>query len=230
MLALENVVIRLDDFGLRADLAVPPQARVAVMGPSGAGKSTLLGAIGGFVLLSGGRIAFDGQDITTLHPAARPVATIFQDNNLFPHLTVARNVALGITHRRPDTATRARVADALMQVGLDGFGDRLPGSLSGGQQGRAALARALVRDKPLWLLDEPFAALGPGLRARMIALVDAVAARAGATVLMVTHDPTDAAALGGEIVVVANGMAAAPRPAARLLADPPPALAAYLRR
>jgi thiamine transport system ATP-binding protein len=154
---------------------------------------------------------------------------LFQDNNLFPHLTVAQNVALGIKPSlRINAEERQRIEKALADVGLEGYAERKPGALSGGQQSRAALARVLVQARPVILLDEPFAALGPALRAEMLGLVREVAARLGATLLMVTHDVGDARRLGGQAVFVEGGVAAAPVPVEDLLADPPPALSAYL--
>jgi thiamine transport system ATP-binding protein len=116
----------------------------------------------------------------------------------------------------------------LERVGLDGYGARRPAGLSGGQQSRVALARAMLRDRALWLLDEPFAALGPGLRQEMLALVSQMADAAGATVLMVTHDPDDAMRFADQTVFVADGIARAPVPTKALLADPADALRAYL--
>ncbi len=229
MLRLERVELRQGDFRLRADWGVEPGARVALIGPSGAGKSSLLSAIAGFFPPVAGRILWAGQDIGALPPGDRPLTILFQDQNLFPHLTVAQNVGLGL---RPDlrlsAAQQAQVGDALARVGLQGLGGRKPAQLSGGQAGRAALARALLRARPLLLLDEPFAALGPALKAEMLALVAEVAGETGATVLMVTHDPQDARVLAGQTVLVADGLAAPPQDTARLFADPPPALRAYL--
>jgi thiamine transport system ATP-binding protein len=159
------------------------------------------------------------------------VTILFQDQNLFPHLTVAQNLGLGL---RPDlrlrSEERARVDQALDQTGLAGLGSRRPSELSGGQASRAALARALLRARPILLLDEPFAALGPALRAEMLALVKDVADETGALVLMVTHDPQDARALGGMTAFVADGVAQPPVATEALLADPPPALRDYLGR
>jgi thiamine transport system ATP-binding protein len=129
---------------------------------------------------------------------------------------------------RIDAAALARIGEALARTGLEGLGGRKPGQLSGGQQGRAALARALLRARPLLLLDEPFAALGPALKAEMLALVREVADETGATVLMVTHDPQDARRFADMTMLVAEGRADAPVATAALFANPPPALAAYL--
>ncbi len=229
MLQLDHLVLAEAGFRLEADLTLAKGARCAVLGPSGAGKSTLLNAIAGFVAPEAGRVLWEGADITALPPGARPVTILFQDQNLFPHLTVERNLALGLSpDGRLDAAARARIAEALARTGLEGFAARKPGQLSGGQQGRAALARALLRARPLLLLDEPFAALGPALKAEMLALVREVAAETGATVLMVTHDPKDAQRFADQSMLVAEGRVEAPRETAALFADPPPALVAYL--
>lgn len=229
MLALEKVMIDLSGFRLCADWQVPAGERVAVIGPSGAGKSTLLSVIAGFVAPTAGRILWAGSDLTDMAPGKRPLSILFQDQNLFPHLTIGQNLGLGI---RPDLrlskAEVERVRESLARVGLEGMESRKPGQLSGGQMGRAALARALLRSRPLLLLDEPFAALGPALKAEMLALVQEVAEETGATVLMVTHDPKDAVALGGKVILVADGVADAPVAAAPLFANPPPALRDYL--
>ena len=229
MLRLEALELRQEGFALAADWAVPRGQKVAVIGPSGAGKSTLAGAIAGFVAPASGRILWDGQDLAGRAPGARPVAMLFQDGNLFPHLDIASNVGLGIDPGlRLDRTQRARVAQALARVGLEGLGARRPGALSGGQQSRAALARVLVQDRPLLILDEPFAALGPALKAEMLDLVAGLVAETGATLLMVSHDPGDARRIADTVIVVAEGRAAAPEPTARLLDNPPPALQAYL--
>ncbi len=229
MLILDHLRISLDDWTLSADLQIETGARIAVLGPSGAGKSTLLSAIAGFQPVSAGRVLWDGTDLTNAQPAARPVSMIFQDNNLFPHLTAAQNVGLGL---RSDLRLRpedhARVEAALDRVGLAGFGPRKPGRLSGGQAARVALARALLRHKPLMLLDEPFGALGPALKAEMLTLVGELAEETGATLLMVSHEPEDAKALADHVVLVADGQAHPPVPTAEIFINPPEALSDYL--
>jgi thiamine transport system ATP-binding protein len=228
VLRLDGVTVTQGAFRLTADWTVPAGARVAVIGPSGAGKSTLLHAIAGFAAPAAGRILWQGQDIGPLPPGARPLTVLFQDQNLFPHLTVRQNVALGLSPGlRLTDAQQATVESALDRVGLTGLGDRRPGTLSGGQQGRVALARALVRARPLLLLDEPFAALGPALRREMAALVEQVASATGATVLTVTHDAGEAQATP-LTVLVDGGVAHPPAPSAALFAAPPPALRDYL--
>lgn len=231
MLQLDRLTVTQGSFRLTADWSAASGSRIAVMGPSGAGKSTLLSAIAGFLAPAEGRILWQGQDLAGTPPGERPVTILFQDQNLFPHLTVARNLGLGI---RPDLRLtpqdQARIDQALARVGLEGMGPRRPAQLSGGQASRAALARALLRARPILLLDEPFAALGPALRAEMLTLVRHVADETGALVLMVTHDPQDALALGGLTAFVAGGTVRPPVETRALLADPPPEVQDYLGR
>lgn len=229
MLRLEGLGIEMEGFSLAADLGVPEGARVAVIGPSGAGKSTLLAAIAGFQPLTRGRVSWQGQDLGPLPPGRRPLSILFQDNNLFPHLTATENIGLALRPGlRLSAKERESVQAALARVGLEGYGERRPAALSGGQQSRVALARALLRARPLLLLDEPFAALGPALRAEMLNLVREITAETKSTLLIVTHDPRDAKRIADLTVLVADGRVAPPVPTAKLFADPPPALADYL--
>jgi len=229
MLRLESCVVENGGFLLRADLQITRGARVAVIGPSGAGKSTLIEAIAGFLPLSSGHISWNGTDLTAVEPGKRPVAMLFQDGNLFPHLTVAQNVGLGIrVGLRLDSTQRDRVEQALVRVGLAGMGTRKPAALSGGQQSRVALARVLVQGRDLLLLDEPFAALGPALKVEMLDLVAELVAETGATLLMVSHDPGDARRISDQVVLVTEGIAHQATETVALLDNPPPALKAYL--
>lgn len=229
MLTLEALILQQDDFRLTADWSVAPGERVALIGPSGAGKSTLLMALAGFLPPAQGRILWQGRDLAGVAPGDRPISILFQDQNLFPHLTLAQNLGLGLSPTlRLTSARAAQIETALARVGLAGMGARKPGQLSGGQQGRAALARALLRARPVLLLDEPFAALGPALKAEMLDLLDEVATVTGAAVLMVTHDPSDAKRFADKTVLVADGVAQAPQPTAELFANPPQALKNYL--
>jgi thiamine transport system ATP-binding protein len=230
VLRLEGVRIRQGDFALSADIVVEPGSRVALIGPSGSGKSTLLAAIAGFVPLSAGRVTWKGEDLAGLKPAQRPVTILFQDQNVFPHLSVRQNVALGLSPSlKLAPGDWARVDAALAELGLGAMAGRRPGTLSGGEQARVALARALIRARPLLLLDEPFAALGPALKEQALGLVEQIADQTGATVLMVSHDPDDARDLCPMAIPVAGGRAAGPVPTAALLDDPPPELASYFR-
>jgi len=229
MLRLETCRIMNGDYAVEADLAIAPGACVAVIGPSGAGKSTLVEAVAGFLPVTRGRISWNGSDLTHRPPGKRPVAMLFQDGNLFPHLTVAQNVGLGLhANLRLSQTEWRQVEAALERVGLGGMGGRKPAALSGGQQSRVALARVLVQGRDILLLDEPFAALGPALKAEMLDLVAELARENGATVLMVSHDPNDARRIAGQVVLVAEGMAHPPQQTAELLDNPPPALKAYL--
>ena len=230
MLTLEQLQLNQGAFSLNADFSVASQSHVAVIGPSGAGKSTLLSIIAGFLRPSFGRVLWQGIDITDAEPSARPLSIVFQDNNLFPHLTAAQNVGLGLRPSlRLTTEELERVHDSLNRVGLHGLADRKPAALSGGQQSRVSLARTLLRARPLMLLDEPFAALGPGLKSEMLDLVAELAAATAATVLMVTHDPKDALQLGGQTILVSEGTAYPPQDTGTLFSDPPAALRAYLK-
>ena len=230
MLTLEGLSFTEADFTLQADLALDPGARVAVVGPSGAGKSTLLDLIAGFRTPQAGRVLWQGQDITAAPPDRRPVALLFQENNLFPHLDLMRNLGLALRPdgRRLRGPERERVLAALSRVGLEGMEARRPGALSGGQQSRAALARVLLQARPILALDEPFAALGPALKAQMLDLLREVAEDLGALVLLVSHDPEDARRFAQATVLVAEGRAHPPVATEALFADPPPALRAYL--
>lgn len=229
MLTLEGLQITQDDFRLSAEWTVAAGTRVAIIGPSGGGKSTLLAVICGFTPATG-RVFWRGEALDGMPPGKRPIAMLFQDQNLFPHLTAAQNVGLALSQKRLTADQQRRVAQALSRVGLAGFEDRKPAQLSGGQQSRVALARLLLQDRPLWLLDEPFAALGPGLRSEMLALVQQIALEVGATVLMVTHDPEDARKFAQMIVVVDQGVAQAPRETDQVFENPDQALQDYLGR
>lgn len=228
MLTFDAVTLTQGDFRLTADFDVP-EGVTAVIGPSGGGKSTLLAAIAGFQMPQAGRILWRGDVLTTMKPGERPVSMLFQDNNLFPHMTIWQNVGLGVRpNLKLSDADRQTVENALVQVGLGGFGDRKPGALSGGQQSRAALARVLVADRPLVLLDEPFAALGPALKGEMLGLVRDVLVGIGKSVIMVTHDPSDAKRVADRVVLVADGMAMQPVETREIFENPPIALTRYL--
>ena len=212
------------------DLVVPRGTLAALIGASGAGKSTLLALVGGFEKPTSGRILVDGVDITDLAPARRPVTTLFQEHNLFAHLTVAQNVGLGLDPGlRLDAAQKMQVNQALERVGLAGMEQRLPRALSGGERQRVALARSLVRARPLLLLDEPFAALGPALRRDMLDLVDTLRRETGITVVLVSHEPADARRVAAMTAFLDAGRIITAGPTAEVLDRPrEPALADYL--
>jgi thiamine transport system ATP-binding protein len=215
---LDNVRFHYEDMHMAFDLAVPAGELIALIGPSGSGKTTILNLIAGFERALTGAIGIDGRDVSALPPAERPVTMVFQEHNLFAHLDVTTNVALGISPAlRLGPADRERVAAALARVGLDGFEQRLPGQLSGGERQRVALARCLVRDRPVLLLDEPFAALGPALRREMLDLVADIHRERAMTVLLVTHQPDDARRIATRTAFVHAGRILASRPTAELL-------------
>ncbi|MGC1497314.1 MAG: ATP-binding cassette domain-containing protein [Sulfitobacter sp.] len=229
MLRLENATINQGDFRLLADMTLEPEQKYAVIGPSGAGKSTLLGALCGFTPLAQGRLIWDDQDITNATPGERPMTMLFQDNNLFPHLTVLQNVGLGLRpNLRLSAADKDLIKDSLARVGLTDHAHKRPSALSGGQQSRAALARVLVQARPLVLLDEPFAALGPALRNEMLDLVQDLVAETKASLIMVTHAPDDVRRIADQVIFVEGGRAHSPKPAVALLDNPPPELREYL--
>lgn len=205
--------------GMMFDATVEAGSLTAVMGPSGSGKSTLFSLIAGFERPDAGRISIGDTNVTERPPADRPVSMVFQENNLFAHLDVETNVGLGIAPRRSlSAADRARVDEALERVGLAGKQRRKPAALSGGERQRVALARTLVRRRPVLLLDEPFAALGPRLREEMLALVRRLHDEARLTTLMITHQPGDARAIGDRLLFLDAGTIAAHEPTEALLA------------
>ena len=220
-LVFEQVQLRKGDFELFADFEISAGSRIAVIGPSGAGKSTLFDALAGFLEPVSGVVSWDGQLLNNLKPGERPVAMLFQDNNLFPHLNVAQNIGLALSHKRKLTPEQtAEVKSVLSRVGLSGMSNRRLSELSGGQLSRVALARLLFQDRPVWLLDEPFAALGPGLKSEMIDLVEEFAADANATVLMITHDLGVVARYADRVAVMYGGRVVETASAANLYHRP----------
>jgi thiamine transport system ATP-binding protein len=175
----------------------------------------LLNLVAGFETPQSGRVLIDGRDVTGAPPSSRPVSMVFQENNLFAHLSVEQNVGLG---RSPalklGEGDRAAVRQALARTGLAGKEKRLPRELSGGERQRVALARVLVRERPVLLLDEPFASLGPALREDMLDLVAGLQAERAMTVLFVTHQPEDARRIAQAVVFLEDGTVAASGPAA----------------
>ena len=184
-------------------------APATIMGPSGSGKSSLLAFLCGMLppaFTAEGRVLVDGEDLAPLPAERRRIGILFQDDLLFPHLSVGDNLAFGLSPTvRGRSERTARIAQALAEADLAGFADRDPATLSGGQRARAALMRTLLSDPRLLLLDEPFSKLDAALRARFRAFVFDHARRRGLPVLLVTHDPADAesAANRGKIVTLA---------------------------
>lgn len=229
MLKLDKCRIENGGFSLSADLCIEAGSSVAIIGPSGAGKSTLLEALAGFREIKQGQVFWKEQNLTDKAPGQRPIAMLFQDGNLFPHLTAEQNVALGLRpNGKLSKDEHTQVMAALSRVGLSDMEARKPAELSGGQQSRVALARVLVQHRDLLLLDEPFAALGPALKGEMLDLVSDLVAETGTTLLMVSHDPEDARRIASQTVLVAEGVAHPPEQTRQILANPPRALREYL--
>ena len=208
MLALDDVTVRYGESVAvdRVSLDLAAGQVLAVLGPSGCGKSTLLRAVAGLEPLTSGTVAWDGADLRGVPTHKRGFALMFQDGQLFAHLTVARNVAYALRLRRtPSAQVAARVRELLALVGLEGYGDRLPGTLSGGERQRVALARALAVEPRLILLDEPLSALDATLRERLAGDLRTILHEAGTTALLVTHDHEEAFALADRLAVMRAG-------------------------
>ncbi|MBL8697642.1 MAG: ABC transporter ATP-binding protein [Alphaproteobacteria bacterium] len=187
-------------------LTIEPGSMVALLGPSGCGKTTALRMIAGLVAPTSGEILVNGERITSVPVHKRNIGMLFQNYALFPHMTVAENIAFGLDMRGISKAdTVARVRHALDLVRLGDFGERFPAQLSGGQQQRVALARALVIEPAVLLLDEPLGALDKGLRESMQVELRALQRRLGVTTVMVTHDQDEALTMADQIVVMRDG-------------------------
>ncbi len=231
MLALENVVYEYQNETFRFDLNVESGAMMALIGPSGAGKSTLLALVAGFIEPISGSISANQQNVVGKAPYQRPFAMLFQEHNLFAHLSVHDNIALGLnTSLKLSSQQQQQVQQAAAQVGVDGLLDRLPEHLSGGQKQRVALARCFVQSHPIWLFDEPFSALDPLLREEMLALVQRLAKERGITLLMVTHHLTDVKALASDFAFIDQGRVAVVDKVDKLdIQHPHPRLQAFVR-
>src|SRR5580704_15871536 len=207
-LTLDSITQRFNDFTAVRDinLDVAGGELVALLGPSGCGKSKLLRIMSGFIRQTNGRVLFDGQPVDHLTPSQRGVGIVFQNYALFPHMTVAENVAYGLQARRwPRDKTASRVDEMLALVHMSEFAGRKPRQLSGGQQQRIALARCLAIDPKILLLDEPFGALDKNLRLDMQIEVKRLQRESGVTTILVTHDQEEALSLADRIAVMSQG-------------------------
>lgn len=229
MLTLRNVSVRFPAAGRspappavdQVSLDLPDGEVLAVLGPSGCGKSTLLRAIAGLEPTTGGSITFDGDDLAGVPTHRRGFALMFQDGQLFSHLTVAGNVGYSLRLRRtPRAAATHRIEELLGLVGLEGYADRLPATLSGGERQRVALARALAVEPRLLLLDEPLSALDKGLRERLAGDLREILSAAGTTALMVTHDHEEAFTVAQRLAVMRSGRLVQEGPISQVWARP----------
>ncbi|ELX8377616.1 thiamine ABC transporter ATP-binding protein ThiQ [Providencia vermicola] len=206
MIELNKIDYQYDSLNMQFNFSIQAGERVAIMGPSGAGKSTLLSLISGFQLAKSGAILLNGEDHTYTPPAKRPVSMLFQENNLFAHLSVRQNIGLGLhPGLRLNQQQVQQVELIAAQVSLDEFLDRLPAQLSGGQRQRAALARCLIRQQPILLLDEPFSALDPALRNEMLLLLDEICLSKAITLVMVSHNIEDALQIAPRTMIIHDG-------------------------
>jgi len=219
LLQVDNIAFAYEQMQMQFDLVVNCGETLAILGASGSGKSTLLNLIAGFNQPLSGDIRFQQDSILTKAPAQRPITTLFQEYNLFNHLTVKQNIAIGLApSMKLNTEQKTALATAAQQVEITELLNRLPPDLSGGQRQRVGIARCLARKQPLLLLDEPFSALDPALRQEMLRLITKLNKEHGITVLMVTHNPDDALQIADNIAFIDNGKVALHAPVA-ILAD-----------
>ena len=206
MLQVKNLFFDLGGFRLTADFEIERGSLISIVGPSGAGKSTILNALAGFIPLTSGVIKWNGSDITKLDPGLRPLSILFQDYNLFSHLTVKDNIAIGLRpNLKLNDSETEMVNSVIEEVGLSKFKFIKPFQLSGGQRTRVSLARSIVRSKPILLLDEAFSGLGPALRSEMIKLIKDKSIKEGITLIMVSHHIKDAIELDQKVIFVNDG-------------------------
>jgi thiamine transport system ATP-binding protein len=207
MLVAEHLIFSHPGAAGRFDLSFTarPGEITAVSGQSGAGKSTLLDLVAGFLRPAGGSLTLDGRDLLPLPPEERPISILFQAETLFEHLTAARNIELGLPRHTPAAERNKAIAGALVEVGLPGVLKQRAETLSGGEKQRVALARTLLRNRPVLLLDEPFSALDDETRGTIRALVKALTERHGWITLLVSHYVDDIQALAARHYRLAEG-------------------------
>lgn len=201
-----NVTFDYLEMPMHFELEVNPTERIAIIGESGAGKSTLLNLIAGFEQANSGEIYLNGQNHTQTSPSERPVSMLFQQDNLFLHLNVAENIGLGLTPSLKLTSEeKSQISQIAHQMGLHTLLTRKAAQLSGGQQQRVALARTLLRHKPILLLDEPFSALDQERRQELQQLVLTLCKQHNLTLLMVTHQLEECQSMFTRVIEISNG-------------------------
>lgn len=229
-LRIKNLCLKFGDWTLDVSIELGAGRCLGIIGPSGAGKSTLLSLIAGFETPYSGDIFIDAHPINDLEPSNRPLTFMFQENNLFNHLTLYENIALGCHPGLKLTQIdRDQIEIALSATELSSIATRKPSDVSGGERQRAALARCLCQKQPLLLLDEPFASLDPRLRSQMHQLVNALRKQHGLTVLVVSHMPHEVALIADELLFMQDGKIKEHGNADQLLENPThPQLINYL--
>lgn len=207
MLVLENLGFahRAQPQGYSFSMTAAPGEVTVVSGPSGSGKSTLLDLTAGFLTPSAGTMTLDGADLLPLPPEARPISILFQSETLFEHLTATHNIALGLPRGTTSADAEMKVEAALAEVGLPHVGRQRADTLSGGQKQRVALARTLLRNRPVLLLDEPFSALDDESRAATRALVKSLTVAHNWITVLVSHHKDDIAALAARRYEICDG-------------------------
>ena len=199
-LKVEHLKIEFDDWSRDYSFELTETERLAIQGPSGIGKTTLLLAIAGFIPIKSGRLEWKGENLRDLTPEKRPISMLFQDDNLFEHISVRENIMLGLLpHQR-----KTRLVDAIEALSLGQQLDKLPGQLSGGQRQRVALIRTVLRPEPLVILDEPFAELDSQTRNQAQVFVRDSLIADGKTLLMITHQGEDVAALATQTLQLSH--------------------------
>ena len=187
------------------DLRVQPSEVVAILGESGSGKSTLLDIIAGFISSNSGSVTLEGKELLGLSVEKRPMTILFQNHNLFEHLTVQKNILLGVNKTLKDSIDEVKKVQAILkEVGLEAHEHKLASQLSGGQQQRVALARVLIRREPILLLDEPFSGLDDSTRIEMLELVQKITKEHKLHTLMVTHDLDDCERIATHVYKMQN--------------------------
>ena len=202
LLSASKCNIKNGNFSVQCDFNLEIGNHLSFFGPSGSGKSSVLLGLAGFLPIINGDLVYDDKSISKIEPKDRPFDLLFQENNLFPHLTVSRNILLGLGAKaKMDLQNSYIVNEILDLVGLYKERNRLPQDISGGQRSRAAIARSLIRKKPILLLDEPFAALDFELKNEILALLLRITRKNNLSIILVSHDPRDVQYLGGDVVL-----------------------------
>ena len=201
-LSAKKCQIKNGGFSVQIDFSVETGNHLSLFGPSGSGKSSVLLGLAGFLPIISGDLIYDDKSISNIEPKDRPFDLLFQENNLFPHLTVSNNILLGLGAKAKMNLQNSHILNEILDlVGLYKERDRLPQNISGGQRSRAAIARVLIRKKPILLLDEPFAALDFELKNEILALLLKVSSKNNLSIILVSHDPRDVRYLGGDVVL-----------------------------